>query len=151
MEKLFPGMMTPERKALMQQFAASFGVRGMKQPTTLVNTRRALAVAEFARYQGKLGDYRRLTMEAYWKEGKDIENSGVLAALARASSLDPEKAVLAADDPGYLNRVDAREDQFRKVGVGGIPAFIFGREILEGCQPYDVLAAAAVRANAKRR
>ena len=151
MEKLFPGMMTPERKAFMQQFAASFGVRGMLQPTRLANTRRALAVAEFARDQGQLDEYRRITMDAYWKEGKDIENSDVLAALAGGSNLDPEKAVLAADDPVYLSRVDARGDEFRKVGVGGIPTFIFGKEVIEGCQPYEVLAAAVLRANAKRR
>ncbi len=135
----------------MQQFAASFGVRGMIQPKKLANTRRALAVAEFAREQGQLDEYRRLTMDAYWKEGKDIENNGVLAALAAASSLDPEKAVKAADDHAYLSRVDAIADEFRKMGAGGIPTFIFGREIIEGCQQYDVLAAAASRAYAKRR
>lgn len=151
LEKLFPGMMTPERKDLMRQFAARFGVPGMIQPIKLANTRRALAVAEFARDQGHLDEYRRLTMEAYWKEGKDIEDSNVLAAIAGASNLDPEKAVLAAGDPVYLNRVDAGGDEFRKVGVGGIPAFIFGKEIVEGCQSYDVLVAAALRANAKRR
>jgi predicted DsbA family dithiol-disulfide isomerase len=149
--KLFPGMMTPERKALMQQFAASFGVRGMVQPIKLANTRRALAVAEFARDQGQLDEYKRLTMDAYWKEGKDIEDSSVLAALASASNLDAQQAVLAANDPVYLNRVDDMGDEFKKVGAGGIPTFIFGKEIVEGCQPYDVLAAAALRAGAKHR
>ncbi|MDO8715855.1 MAG: DsbA family protein [Dehalococcoidales bacterium] len=123
----------------------------MIQPGRLANTRRALAVAEFARDQGQLDEYRWLTMEAYWKEGKDIEDSKVLAALAGATNLDPEKAILAADDSVYLSRVDARGDEFRKVGVGGIPTFIFPSEIIEGCQQYEVLVAAALRANAKRR
>ena len=143
--------MTPERKTLMQQFAASFGVHGMVQPTKLANTRRALAVAEFAREKGQLDEYRRLTMDAYWKEGKDIENREVLAALAVASNLDSNKAVLAGDDPTYLSRVDAIAEEFRSVGVGGIPTFIFGKEIVEGCQPYEILAAAALRAHAKRK
>lgn len=143
--------MTPERADYMQQFAARFGIQGMQHSGKIPNTRRALAVAEFARDQGQLDEYRWRTMDAYWKEGKDIEDSTVLAMLAGASNLDPEKALLAADDPFYLSRVDAIGIEFKKVGVGGIPAFIFGRETIEGCQPYEVIAAAALRAGAKRK
>ena len=141
----------PEHNDYMQQFAARFGVQGMKHSRRIPNTRRALAVAEFARDQGQLDQYRWRTMDAHWKEGKDIEDSAVLAILASASGLDPEKALIAADGPVYLSRLDAMRVEFEKVGVGGIPTFIFGSEPVEGCQPYEVLAAAALRAGAKRR
>ena len=151
LERLFPGGITPERESYIRQFAARFGVLGMKHAIRIPNTRRALGVAEFARDQGRLDEYRRRTMDAHWKEGKDIEDRTVLSALAGASGLDPEKAVLAADDPVYLSRVDAIRIEFQGVGVGGIPTFIFGSELIEGCQPYGVLAAVALRAGAKRR
>ncbi|MFC1958921.1 DsbA family protein [Chloroflexota bacterium] len=151
LRRLFPGEMTPERDDYMQQFAARFGVQGMTRSKRMPNTRRALAVAQFARDQGKLDEYRSRTMDAHWKEGKDIEDSTVLAGLAGASGLDPEKALLAADDPVYLIRVDDTRVEYENVGVGGIPTFVFGSEPVEGCKPYEVLAAAALRAGAKRR
>ena len=135
----------------IQQFAASFGIQGMKRSKRLPNTRRALAVAEFARDQGKLDEFRSLTMEAHWKDGKDIEDSAVLADLAMASGLDPEKALLAADDPAYLRRIDDLRLEYKQVGVGGIPTFVFGTEPVEGCQPYEVLAAAALRSGVSYR
>ncbi len=133
----------------MSQFAAGFGVQGMKRLKRMPNTRRALAMAEFARDWGRLNEFRSNTMEAYWKEGKDIEDGAVLADLAMASGLEPEKALLAADDASYLKRVDDLRLEFQQVGVNGIPTFVFGTESIEGCQPYDVLVAAAFRAGAK--
>ncbi len=49
----------------------------------------------------------------------------------------------AGENRGY--RGDAMGVEFKKVGVGGIPTFIFGSEPAEGCQPYEVLAAVALR------
>ena len=131
------------------QFAAKFGVEGMKRSKRLPNTRRALAMAEFARDQGKLSEFRSGAMDAHWQNDKDIEDSAVLADLALASGLDPEKALLAADDPAYLRRIDDLRLEYKQVGVGGIPTFVFGTEKVEGCQPYEVVAAAALRAGAK--
>ena len=137
-------------KDYIQQFAASFGVYDIKPSKRVPNTRRALAVAEFARDQGRLSEFRSRTMDAHWKDGKDIEDSGVLRGLAEASGLDPEKAILVSVDPTYLKRVDDSRLDYEQVGVGGIPTFVFGAEVVEGCQPYRVLAAAALRAGAKR-
>ena len=135
----------------MQQFAARFGVEGMKRSSRTPNTRRALAVAEYARDEGKLDDFRSRAMEAHWHDDRNIEDSAVLAELARASGLDPEKALLAADDAAYQKRIDDLRLEYKRVGVGGIPTFVIGTEKVEGCQPYEILAAAALRAGARRR
>ena len=133
----------------LQRFAAGFGIQGMKHSKKIPNTRRALGMAEFARDQGKLDVFRSRTMEAYWKEGKDIEDSAVLRDLAGASGLDPEKAILAADDPAYLSRIDALRLEASQMRISGIPTFVFATERIVGCQPYEVVAAAALRAGAK--
>jgi predicted DsbA family dithiol-disulfide isomerase len=135
----------------MQQFAARFDIQDMKRSKRIPNTRRALAMAEFAREQGKLKEFCSVTMEAHWKEGKDIEDSAVLADLAMASGLDPEKALLAADDAAYLRRVDDIRLEYKQVKTNGVPTFVFGAELVEGCKPYEVLAAAALRAGARYR
>ena len=135
----------------MQQFAARFGVEGMKRSRRTPNTRRALAVAEFARDQGKLDEFRTRAMDAHWQDSLDIEDSAVLAELAKASGLNSEKALLAAEDLTYLRRIDDQRLEYKQVGVGGIPTFVFGNEKVEGCQPYGVLAAAALRAGARQK
>jgi predicted DsbA family dithiol-disulfide isomerase len=135
----------------IQRFAAQFGIHDMRRSQRMPNTRRALAMAEFAREQGKVDKFRVLTMDAHWKEGRDIEDPSVLRELAAASGLDPEEAIRAADDPVYLGRVDAIRIEYKKVGTGGIPTFVFGQELVEGCQPYEELAAAALRSGASRR
>jgi predicted DsbA family dithiol-disulfide isomerase len=137
------------KKGYIQEFAEKFGVYDMKPSGRMPNTRLALAVAEFARDQGKIDRFCSLTMDAHWKESKDIENPDVLSDLAAASGLDPEKALLAADDPVYLKRVDDMRLEYKAVGTTGIPTFVFGTEIVKGCQQYGVLAAAALRAGAK--
>ena len=135
----------------MQQFAARFGIHDMKHPNMLPNTRRALAMAEFAGDQGHLDEFRRRTMDAHWKEAKNIEDDTILMILAGASGLDPEKALIAAYDPVYLSRVDTIRIEYNKLGASGIPTFIFDNEQVEGCQPYEVLADAALRAGAKQK
>jgi predicted DsbA family dithiol-disulfide isomerase len=75
----------------------------------------------------------------------------VLRQLAAAAGLDPDTASQAAADATYLQRVDATRVEFKKLGVGGIPTFIIGSEIVEGCQPYEILAEAARRAGARKK
>lgn len=151
LSRLFPGGNGREREEHLQQFAAGFGIQGMRLSKKIPNTRRALGMAEFARDQGKLDAFRSRTMEACWKEGKDIEDSIVLRDLAAASGLDPEKATIAADDPEYLSRVDALRLEASQMQVSGIPTFVFRTERIVGCQPYEVVAAAALRAGARLR
>ncbi len=135
----------------IQWFAAGFGIQDIKPPTRLPNTRRPLAMAEYARDRGRLDTFRTLVMEAYWKESKNIEDDTVLRQLAAAAGLDPDTASQAAADATYLQRVDATRVEFKKLGVGGIPTFIIGSEIVEGCQPYEILAEATRRAGARKK
>ncbi len=135
----------------IQQFAAKFGVHDMIRTTRMPNTRRALAMAEFARDQDKLDTFRTLAMDAHWKEGKDIEDSDILKELAAASGLNSEKALIATSDPVYLDRIASTRVEFKSLGVGGIPTFVFGDEIVEGCAPYETLTEIALHAGVKPR
>lgn len=131
----------------MAQFAAQFGIHDMKHPPRIPNTRRALAVAELAREQGKLDAFRAAAMNAHWREGLDIEADADLRAAAQRAGLDPQEAVRAADDVRYLDRIDEVRAEANALGVTGIPTFVFGdleRRALAvvGCQPYEVLAGA---------
>lgn len=135
----------------LRRFATSFGVEGMRIPERTPNTRKALAIAEWARDHGKLHAFRRAAMNAHWREGRDLEDDRVLEDLARSAGLDPEQALAAVSDPVYGARVGAMGSEAARAGVTGIPTFFIGGSKVVGCQPYGEIAAAAEAAGARRR
>ena len=151
MEKVISADRRAEMREYFKTFAASFGVYDMEMPNRLPNTRRALAMAEFAPDHGKLEIFRSLAMKAHWKGGKDLESSHDLAGLASQTGLDAEEALQAADSARYLGRVDGLHEEASRMGVTGIPTFIIGKERVVGCQFYDELAKAATRAGVAKR
>lgn len=148
---LFPGVNLASLHERTQRFAAQFGVTNFTSPNWLHNTRRALALAEYARESGALEAVRREIFEAHWRKGENIEDDRDLATLAARAGLDGQAALSALGDARYLSRVDTRQAEARAAGVSGIPTFVLGSERVVGCQPYEVLAEAAQRAGVSRR
>jgi predicted DsbA family dithiol-disulfide isomerase len=148
---LFGGARIPAVKEHMKQFAGRFGVTGIVHPERLPNTRRVLAMAEYARAEGRLEAFRKAGMEAHWREGNSLETDEDLGAIAEKVGLEPAAALEAADSPRFQEEVDRKLAEAAAHGVTGIPTFFIGDEAVVGCQPYEVLAAAAERAGAKRR
>jgi predicted DsbA family dithiol-disulfide isomerase len=146
----FGAARVPAMKEHMRRFAAAFGVDGMRHPDRIPNTRRALALAEWARAQGRLGPFRDAVMAAHWREGRDIEDAGVLVACASAAGLDGDEARAALADPAWQGRVDAMAAEAARAGVTGIPTLFIGDREVVGCQPYEEIAAAAEAAGARR-
>ena len=135
----------------MKNFAAGFGIEDMAFPEVLPNTRRILAMAEYARDKGKLDAFRVLAMQARWKEDRNLEDEGVLGDLAAASGLDPKQALKASDSPDYLVRVDSLRAEAERLGIRGIPTFIIGETRIAGCQRYEILADAVLQAGGSPR
>jgi predicted DsbA family dithiol-disulfide isomerase len=152
LKRKFPEKASAEHGGYLESFAGRFGVGGLKRPSRLPNTRRALAIAEYARDEGKIDLFRSMVMDARWKEDRDIGDNAVLVDLARSAGLNPDRAMAAADDPLYLARVGAMRVEYKGVGVGGIPTFVFpGVSPVEGCRPYEEVADAAVRSGTRRK
>ncbi|HET9597375.1 MAG TPA: DsbA family protein [Anaeromyxobacteraceae bacterium] len=141
----------PAMKEHLRRFAAAFGVEGMRVPDRVPNTRRALALAEWARAQGRLAPLRDAVMAAHWRDGKDIEDAAVLAACAGEAGLDPASARAAVDDPAWQAKVDAMGADAARAGVTGIPTLFIGPSAVVGCQPWPEIAAAAEAGGAARR
>jgi predicted DsbA family dithiol-disulfide isomerase len=139
LSSLFRGANLPALHARTKAFAATFGVTDFQPQDWLHNTRRALASAEFARDEGRLDPFRAAAFAACFRQGLDIENDETLGKMAEAAGLPSDAVIRAADDAKYLDRVDARQAQARKVGVTGIPTFVLGDRRAVGCQPYERL------------
>lgn len=141
----------PQLKSGLREFAASFGVTDLELPDHMPNTRRALAIAEYAREQGKLTAFRDAAMYAHWREGKNLEDEEDLRDIAFRAGLDSEAALQAMAAEQYLQRVDAIREEATTIGVTGIPTLVIGRYGVVGCQPYEVISQATERAGARRR
>ena len=94
--------------------------------------------------QQALGD---ALFAAYWGRGEDIGDRAVLAAAARAASMDAAAAadVLAGD--AFAAEVRAQEREAARLGIHAVPTFVFdGLSGITGAQDPAVLADAARRA-----
>lgn len=151
-DELLPGQDVRVLHARVQRFARLFGVRLPDLPPRIPNTRKALAVAEFARDAGRLDLFRHEVLRSYWEHGEDIEDAAVLREAARRAGLDPVRAEGSVYDSKYRRRIEGMSDEAARVGVTGIPTFVFPVSApLVGCQSWPVLEAAAVASGARRR
>lgn len=143
------------RAAMMTErvkgFAKEFGVEQFHPPMRSPNTRAILAVAEYARDEGKLSEFKNASMDAHWVENLDLEDPAVVRKVAERAGLDPEKVLSASADPKYLSRVDELREEGNAMGVSGIPTFFIGNVKVVGCQPYEILERAAQMAGAQRK
>jgi len=138
-----------ERRAQMRSFAQGFDVE-IGSPDRLPNTRRALAVAEVARDEGRLHAFWDAAMTTLWVEGRDLGDDAVLRDLAHGAGLEPDATLEAAADPSISRRLDALRAEAADARVQAIPAFLVGDERIVGCQPYDRITAMLERAGASR-
>lgn len=166
LSELFRGRPIGPMHEQLSRFAEGFGVT-MRLSDHLPNTRRALAMAEHARDQGRLDAFRELAMDAHWQEGRDIEDAEVLKDLAARAGLDADAALAAADGPQMGARVDALGREAQRWGVTGIPTYFLLPEgwapggsplsngaqpvRIVGCQPYESVVAGCMRARVRRR
>ncbi|MBW3592425.1 MAG: DsbA family oxidoreductase [Actinobacteria bacterium] len=107
-------------------------------PETIPNSRKALAVTELAREQGLHDAVHDRLMRAYWSEGRDIGDDGVLLDLVTAAGLDRAEAAEAMTTDEYHARVVASTQEANRHGIDAIPAFVIDRRLLVlGAHPHE--------------
>jgi predicted DsbA family dithiol-disulfide isomerase len=127
------------------QTAKEAGIE-MKRPAIVPNTRKAHEATEFARGHGKLLEFHRAAMHAYWVEERNIGDVEVLCEVAAVCGLDADGLREALADGWYAGEVKEQMEWARSVGVTGIPTTILeDRFALVGAQDYDVFRDVARR------
>jgi predicted DsbA family dithiol-disulfide isomerase len=150
MAELFGAERIQPMREHLQKVAEHFGISGMRMADHLPNTRRALRLAEVARDEGKLEEFRNRAMDAHWLQQRDLEDENVLRELAAESGLSPD-ALERSHHPHYAERVDQMREEANEMGVGGIPTFILEPYGVVGAQPYEAFQELARRAGAEKR
>jgi predicted DsbA family dithiol-disulfide isomerase len=86
---------------------------------------------------------------AYFLEGRDIGEIDVLAGIGAECGLDRDAVAAYLAGPDDIDRVNEENGRAHRLGVNGVPAFVFNRRfVISGAQDPQVLARMADAAEA---
>ncbi len=123
----------------LQSIAESVGLQ-MHSRDVIINSRRALGAAEFARERGKFDDMHNALFKAHWEGGGRLEDVDDLVRIGSAVGLDGDELRTAVEEHRYDRVIDENRQMASSVGIDAIPAHIFSRRyLILGAQPYEVL------------
>jgi predicted DsbA family dithiol-disulfide isomerase len=111
----------------------------MEPRDVIINSRRALAAAEFAREHGKFDEMHHALFRAHWEGTAKLEDVDDLVQIGAGLGLEPEALRSAIQENRYGAVIDENRRVASSVGIDAIPAHIFGRRFLiVGAQPMEV-------------
>jgi len=115
---------------------ADQAARSVPQP----HTHLAFEGYQYARGHGKGNDYNHRLLEAFFVEGRDIDDIGVLAKLAGEVGLDQKEFEEALHTRRYREaHRQALRHAHEEAGVTGIPMFVIGDRVQTGLQDKETL------------
>lgn len=80
-------------------------------------------------------EFYNATMDAYWRDGRDIADPDVLAAVAEDVGVPSGEIREAVSDDRLATELDDRFERARRRGISGIPTFVYGDHAARGAVP----------------
>lgn len=103
------------------------------------NTLDAHRMIHWAGLEGRQTAMVAALFRAYWREGRDIGDAGVLAALAADVGMDAALAARLLATDADRDDLAARDLDARKKGVNAVPTFLIAQQyVLSGAQPPEL-------------
>jgi predicted DsbA family dithiol-disulfide isomerase len=122
----------------LDSVAESVGLT-MKTRDVIINSRRALGAAEFAREHGHFDEMHHALLKEHWEGTGRLEDVDDLVRIGESAGLDGAELRAAIEENRYADVIDENRRAATSVGIDAIPAHIFGRRYLVmGAQPYEV-------------
>jgi predicted DsbA family dithiol-disulfide isomerase len=104
------------------------------------NTLDAHRLIHFARPLGKEAEVKERLFEAYFHDGSNISDVGVLRRAAADAGLDPEAAAEMLESGDHSIAVQAEQEQAHELGISAVPTFVFDRaSAVQGAQSEELL------------
>ena len=127
-----------------RDIAAQNGVKmDPDTPKRIPNTLNAHRLIHWAGLEGRQTLAVAALMRAYWVEGRDIGNLGVLVDIGAGAGMDRAVLVRLLASGADLDVITAREAHARARGVTAVPTFLIANQyVLAGAQPPDLWAKA---------
>lgn len=126
--------------------------RGMtlRLPPVQPRSRLAFEAVAHAREQGRFDAMHEALFRAFFEDGRDIGDAGVLADIATESGVDRQGLAEALASGRHTAAVRADQEQAHALGVAGVPIMVLrpagaGWEqafALRGAVPYETMEAA---------
>jgi predicted DsbA family dithiol-disulfide isomerase len=111
----------------------------VRQPNTLA----AHSLIARAAQHGIQPQMKEAMLRAYFLEGADLTDEATLTRIAQSAGMDKEEAEACLDSEEARDMVSQEEDSARRIGVEGVPFFIFNRKLgVSGAQEAETLLGA---------
>ena len=137
-EAYFGRARSDQMQSRLQSVAAEVGLK-MESRDVIINSRRALGAAEFAREKGKYDEMHHALFRAHWELTGRLENIDDLVQIGAGIGLDPAELREAIEGGRYETLIDESRREAESVGINAIPAHVFGgRYLVVGAQPYEI-------------
>ena len=136
----------PRAAAMEEQVAGLARQEQLRYRTDRItgSTLDAHRLLHLAKEKGREPELLQALFEANFAEARNIFTHPVLLDLAVRAGLDEGDASRVLNDPGaYLDAVRADQNQASRLGVSGVPFFLFdGRYAVSGAQPAETFSQA---------
>ncbi len=136
-DQYFGRARSEQMRTHLQSIAEDVGL-SMEPRDMIINSRRALGAAEFAREQGNFDEMHHALFKAHWELTGRLEDVDDLVRIGAGVGLDEAELRSAIEGNRYDDVIDENRRVAGSVGIDAIPAHIFGRRYLVvGAHPYE--------------
>lgn len=127
--------------ANVEQMAKEAGLNYAFDKAVVANSFDAHRLIQLAK-KNNLGDEAEERLfKAYFTEGKDMADEATLIALGKEIGLKEADVYSLVKSNDLANEVNADVEEARRLGVNGVPFFVFNRKYaVSGAQPVSVFA-----------
>ena len=138
--------------AYVTNMAAKEGLTYNFDKTVVANSFKAHQFAHFAKQYGKQDEAEEKLFQAYFTDGKNIDDDAVLIQLGTELGLDTTALKAALENGTYAEEVRADIKEAEQIGVRGVPFFVFDRKYaVSGAQDSKVFLQTLEQAYAERK
>lgn len=104
----------------------------------IYNTRQCHILLDYAHSIGLQTQLKLALFTAYFTDGKNISDRDVLLEIGKNVGLDPTEMLAHLNDASEDDKVNVIEQQWREMGISGVPTIIFNNEKgLTGAQSVE--------------
>lgn len=123
------------------QVAAQVGLQFNFDKAVVANSFKAHQLTHFAKKHDRQNEAEEQLFRAYFTDGKNIDDLATLLQIGKAIGLDEQELKIALNDNVYAQEVKADIVEAQKIGVQGVPFFVFDRKYaVSGAQDAQVFA-----------
>lgn len=111
----------------VSEMASSVGLDYQLDRSVVANSFQAHQFAHFTKQHGRQEEAEEALFRAYFTDGENIDDRDTLLRLGASIGLDTEQLAESLDKQVFADEVKQDIDEARKIGVRGVPFFLFNR------------------------